>query len=155
MLLFRSLLFSLLYSIILLFCPLPSCSFCLYFPFFFPSCLSLIVIFSRASIIDQRSLLSLTLSVNSPPLMEPGGLLPSLQELVTGTSFGNADETIANCYTLFLSNQLLYYPHIYLWISQAVSSFVSRFTSCIYFLILQFVVQATGYTLLIDWIQNM
>jgi hypothetical protein len=38
--------------------------------------------------------------------MEPGGLLPSLQELVTGTPFGDADETIANFYTLFLSNQL-------------------------------------------------
>jgi hypothetical protein len=41
------------------------------------------------------------------------------------------------------------------WISQALSSFVSRFTSCINFLILQSVLQATGYTLLIDWIQNM
>ena len=104
-LLFSSVLFSLLYSI-LLFCPIPSCSFYLFFLLFFPCCLSFIVIFSRASIIDQRSLLSLTYSVNSPPLMEPGGLLPSLQELVTGTPLGDADETIANFHTLFLSNQL-------------------------------------------------
>ena len=38
--------------------------------------------------------------------MEPGGLLPSLQELDTGTPFGDADETVANFHILLLSNQL-------------------------------------------------
>jgi hypothetical protein len=78
--------------------------------------------------------------------MEPGGLLPSLQELVTGTPFGDADETIANFHNLFLSNRLGYYPHIYLYVSQAVSSFVSRFTSYINFLTLPFVIQATPFS---------
>jgi len=59
--------------------------------------------------------------------METGGVLPSLQELITRTPLGDTDETAANFHTLFVSNQLGYNPRIYVCISQAVLSFVSQF----------------------------